>query len=188
MKTSICSSRGEAFLPGYSVPCSASYRSHGTCIRSASSSALGSTPPRKLVCSACRLRKSRMACRFWTVLIFSCPFHRGNVADGYHRQRVDDRRLWLGLCQTGSKALVQSHDHRRIGGRGPLHRKCRGVGADRKKKLGLEGWFWDVVSSLNGNLTNFGLVIVGIFIASWMLSAAVYRAKGFDDLHAAQGC
>ena len=49
-------------------------------------------------------------------------------------------------------------------------------------KLGLEGGFWRVVGSLNDHLASFGFAIVGIFIASWIVSALVYRAKGFDNL------
>lgn len=53
-------------------------------------------------------------------------------------------------------------------------------------KLGLEGGFWDFVGDLNDNLTNFGYAVVGIFIASWLISTIIYRAKGYDHLQARQ--
>jgi high-affinity nickel-transport protein len=49
-------------------------------------------------------------------------------------------------------------------------------------KLELEGGFWGLVGSLNDSLTNFGFVVVGIFIASWLISSIVYRVKGYDRL------
>jgi nickel/cobalt transporter (NiCoT) family protein len=53
-------------------------------------------------------------------------------------------------------------------------------------KLGLEGGFWDAIGSLSDNLTNFGFVVVGIFIASWLISAIIYKAKGYDRLQVEQ--
>ena len=35
---------------------------------------------------------------------------------------------------------------------------------------------------MNENLKNFGFVVVGIFIASWLVSTLIYRAKGYDSL------
>ena len=53
-------------------------------------------------------------------------------------------------------------------------------------KLGLEGGFWDLVGGLNDNLANFGFAVVGIFIASWIVSTLIYRANGYDNPQAAQ--
>jgi nickel/cobalt transporter (NiCoT) family protein len=47
-------------------------------------------------------------------------------------------------------------------------------------KLGLEGGFWSVVSSFNDDLAYFGFLVIGIFLASWVVSAAIYRWKRFD--------
>ena len=49
-------------------------------------------------------------------------------------------------------------------------------------KLGLEGSFWDAIGGLNNNLTSFGFAVVGVFIASWLVSTIIYRAKGYDNL------
>lgn len=47
-------------------------------------------------------------------------------------------------------------------------------------KLSLEGWFWDGVSALNESLASFGYLVVGVFLASWALSFAIYRWRGFE--------
>ena len=49
-------------------------------------------------------------------------------------------------------------------------------------KLGLSGEFWDAIGTLDDNLNYLGFAIVGIFLAAWMLSYAVYRLKGLDAL------
>ena len=49
-------------------------------------------------------------------------------------------------------------------------------------KLQLTGGFWDAIGSLNDNFGVIGYVIVGVFIVSWLISAAVYRWQRFDDL------
>jgi high-affinity nickel-transport protein len=48
------------------------------------------------------------------------------------------------------------------------------------EKLGLEGIFWDTVGALNGDLANFGYLVVGILLASWAVSYLIYRFSGFD--------
>jgi len=49
-------------------------------------------------------------------------------------------------------------------------------------KLGLSGGFWEAVGTLNDNFNNLGFAIIGIFIAAWMISYAIYRAKGLDEV------
>jgi high-affinity nickel-transport protein len=46
--------------------------------------------------------------------------------------------------------------------------------------LGLEGSFWDAVGDINGGLARFGYLVVGIFLASWGISYALYRWQGLD--------
>jgi high-affinity nickel-transport protein len=48
------------------------------------------------------------------------------------------------------------------------------------EKLGLEGMFWDTIGALNGDLANFGYLVVGILLASWGVSYLIYRFGGFD--------
>jgi nickel/cobalt transporter (NiCoT) family protein len=51
----------------------------------------------------------------------------------------------------------------------------------------LEGAFWDAIGSLNDNFGALGYAIIGIFAASWLLSALIYRAKGYDRLEVRSG-
>jgi nickel/cobalt transporter (NiCoT) family protein len=47
-------------------------------------------------------------------------------------------------------------------------------------KLELEGAFWHAVTGLNESLANFGYLVVGVFLISWVLSFAIYRWKGLE--------
>jgi high-affinity nickel-transport protein len=51
-------------------------------------------------------------------------------------------------------------------------------------QLGLTdgGGFWGAIGSLNDNFGTLGFVIVGIFIAAWLLSYVVYRVNRYDDI------
>lgn len=49
-------------------------------------------------------------------------------------------------------------------------------------QLGLTGGLWDVVGTLNGNFNNLGFGIIGLFIAAWVLSFVIYKAKGLDAI------
>jgi high-affinity nickel-transport protein len=53
-----------------------------------------------------------------------------------------------------------------------------------QQKLRLEGAFWDLVARLNSNFGSLGYIIVGIFVATWAISAIVYRWKGLDGVEA----
>ncbi|WP_347905671.1 HoxN/HupN/NixA family nickel/cobalt transporter [Pseudomonas purpurea] len=48
--------------------------------------------------------------------------------------------------------------------------------------LGLSGTFWDTVSDLNDNFGMIGYVIIGVFILSWLVSAAIYKWKRFEHI------
>jgi high-affinity nickel-transport protein len=53
-----------------------------------------------------------------------------------------------------------------------------------KDQMKLTGGLWDLVGSLNDNFGALGLIIIGIFVLSWVASVAFYRIKGFDRLEA----
>jgi high-affinity nickel-transport protein len=50
------------------------------------------------------------------------------------------------------------------------------------RKLDLSGSFWDAVEALNENFGVLGYLIIAIFVLSWMISVAIYRLRGYDDI------
>jgi high-affinity nickel-transport protein len=52
-------------------------------------------------------------------------------------------------------------------------------------ELHLSGGFWDVVGNLNSNFGLVGVVIVGLFLASWTISTVVYKVKRYDEIDVA---
>ncbi len=52
-------------------------------------------------------------------------------------------------------------------------------------RLSLAGPFWSLIVRLNDNFGSLGYLIVAIFIASWLVSLAVYRLRRFDRLEPA---
>jgi high-affinity nickel-transport protein len=50
--------------------------------------------------------------------------------------------------------------------------------------FGLSGKFWAVVAKLNGNFGALGYCIVALFALSWIVSAAIYKWRRFDELEA----
>lgn len=51
-------------------------------------------------------------------------------------------------------------------------------------KWQLHGWLWNAVARLNGNFGSIGYLIITVFLASWLVSAIVYRVKGYDRYEA----
>ena len=49
-------------------------------------------------------------------------------------------------------------------------------------QLDLKGPFWDGVGALNDNFGTIGYLIIAVFIVSWIASAIIYRARGYDRL------
>jgi high-affinity nickel-transport protein len=49
-------------------------------------------------------------------------------------------------------------------------------------KLQLSGVFWDGIGALNDHFNTLGFVIIGVFLASWLISVGIYYARGFDRL------
>jgi high-affinity nickel-transport protein len=54
------------------------------------------------------------------------------------------------------------------------------------RRFGLRGGFWDAIASLNGNFGAIGYLIVGVFVACWLVSTLVYRLKRYDRLEVAR--
>jgi nickel/cobalt transporter (NiCoT) family protein len=52
-------------------------------------------------------------------------------------------------------------------------------------KFALQGAFWRGIGALNDNFGSLGYAIVGFFVASWIVSFAVYKARGYDRLETA---
>ncbi len=46
----------------------------------------------------------------------------------------------------------------------------------------LNGPFWDTIGSLNDNFGMIGYAVIGVFVASWLVSALIYKFKRFDDI------
>ncbi|AGS25588.1 high-affinity nickel/cobalt transporter domain-containing protein (plasmid) [Rhizobium etli bv. mimosae str. Mim1] len=82
------------------------------------------------------------------------------------------RKLWYNLTITAVSGIVAMF----IGGLEAF--------ALTSDKLKLQGSFWEAVAKLNDNLGNLGVIVVGIFVASWFFSTMIYRLKGYDRIHA----
>ena len=119
----------------------------------------------------------------WTVLVFPALFTAGmslvDATDGilmlgaYGWAFVKPiRKLYYNLAITFTSVAVALV----IGGIEAL-----GLVAG---KLDLQGAFWDAIGTLTGNFGMLGAIVVRIFVASWTISAAVYRLKGYDALEA----
>ena len=65
----------------------------------------------------------------------------------------------------------------------PSHEWCNkeasGLVAER---LGLTGGIWSAIGSAAGNFTALGYLVVGIFVASWLVSFAIYRTMGYNKI------
>jgi high-affinity nickel-transport protein len=48
-------------------------------------------------------------------------------------------------------------------------------------KLGSTGGTWDTIDLIATNFSSLGYLIVGILIASWFVSFAIYRMRGYED-------
>ncbi len=52
-------------------------------------------------------------------------------------------------------------------------------------QLGLTGWFWNGIGTLNDNFNGLGFVIIGVFIFAWVASLVIYRYSRLDDFEVA---
>jgi high-affinity nickel-transport protein len=49
-------------------------------------------------------------------------------------------------------------------------------------QLRLSGGAWDAVKALSDNFGTLGFIIVGVFVASWAISTAIYKVRRYDEL------
>jgi nickel/cobalt transporter (NiCoT) family protein len=49
-------------------------------------------------------------------------------------------------------------------------------------RLALSGGVWDAIKAVNDNFGMLGFVIIGLFLASWLVSVGVYKVLRFDEL------
>lgn len=52
-------------------------------------------------------------------------------------------------------------------------------------QLGMKGGVWDGIGKLSDNFGTIGVIIIGIFVVSWVGSTVLYRVKRYDDLDVA---
>ena len=117
----------------------------------------------------------------WSIMVFPALFAAGmsliDTTDGVLMLGAYDwafikpiRKLYYNLTITSVSVVVAVL----IGGIEAL-----GLLGDQ---LELQGWFWDGIGSLNDNFNTLGFAIIGLFIAAWALSYAIYKAKRLDDV------
>jgi high-affinity nickel-transport protein len=51
-------------------------------------------------------------------------------------------------------------------------------------RFGWKGRFWDAIGSIGDNFGTLGFAIIGIFVLSWIVSTAVYKVRGYDEIEA----
>jgi high-affinity nickel-transport protein len=50
------------------------------------------------------------------------------------------------------------------------------------RQLNLSGGLWDVLGKLSDNFGLIGVVIVGLFLVSWLVSTIIYKVKRYDEI------
>ncbi|HET6389237.1 HoxN/HupN/NixA family nickel/cobalt transporter [Hyphomicrobium sp.] len=122
----------------------------------------------------------------WTILVFPALFTAGmslmDATDSVLMTRAYGwafvkpmRKLWYNLTITAASVVVAIF----IGG-------IEAIGLIGEK-LGFDQGLWRIAGDLTENLTSFGFVVVGIFVASWIISTFVYRMMGYDELDSQVG-
>lgn len=117
----------------------------------------------------------------WTIMVFPALFTAGmsliDTADGVFMVRAYDwalikpiRKLYYNMTITAVSVIVALL----IGGVQAL-----GLIAS---KLDLNGPFWSLIEELNENFGMLGYAVVGVFLVSWLISMAVYRMRGYDEI------
>jgi len=54
-------------------------------------------------------------------------------------------------------------------------------------EFNLAGPFWDLVVRLNDNFAGLGYLIIALFVASWLVSALIWRLRRFEEAGAVEG-
>jgi high-affinity nickel-transport protein len=49
-------------------------------------------------------------------------------------------------------------------------------------QLRLNGGMWDAIKAVNDNFGTLGFIIIGLFVASWLVSVAVYKLFRYDEV------
>jgi high-affinity nickel-transport protein len=52
-------------------------------------------------------------------------------------------------------------------------------------QLGLAGGLWTAIDGLNDSFAMLGYGVIALFLVSWLLSVAIYRRKGYDEIEVA---
>ncbi len=117
----------------------------------------------------------------WTIMLFPALFTVGmslvDTTDGvlmlgaYNWAAIKPvRKLYYNLTVTTISVLVAVF----VGGIEAL-----GLLGD---ELHLQGPFWTLMDNLNNNFGLIGYSVIGLFVATWLISTVVYNLKGYDQL------
>jgi high-affinity nickel-transport protein len=120
----------------------------------------------------------------WSILVFPALFTAGmslvDTSDGvlmvgaYGWAFVNPiRKLYYNLTITGASVAVALV----VGAIEALRLMA--------EKLGLTGGIWSAIDFAAGNFAALGYLVVGIFMASWLASFAIYRVMGYDKIGSA---
>lgn len=117
----------------------------------------------------------------WSILVFPALFTSGMAlidsldsilmteAYGWAFNKPQ-RKLYYNMTITGTSVVVALF----IGGIEAL--------SLLSDKLELNGHFWSIINSANDHMENVGFIIVGVFVACWIISALNYRLREYDQL------
>jgi nickel/cobalt transporter (NiCoT) family protein len=117
----------------------------------------------------------------WSILIFPALFTAGmsliDTTDGVLMVQAYGwafikpvRKLYYNLTMTMLSIIVALL----IGGMEALDLLAN--------KLGLEGRFWDSLDQVNQNFGLLGYLIVGVFVAGWVISVLIYKIQRLDEV------
>jgi high-affinity nickel-transport protein len=49
-------------------------------------------------------------------------------------------------------------------------------------QFNLQGWAWDAIGSLNDHFGMLGFIIIGLFVACWLVSILIYKSNRYDEI------